>query len=121
MLHFESNLQKQKPTHREKIQKPKKISYIMLILLICSIISTATANSGHAARLALDKTSSFTNNAARLALDKTSSFTNNAPHAARLAMIAHTNNVKGVMWTAGLNERFTSQPPGKYSTRVRNK
>ena len=78
----------------------------MLILLICSIISTATANSGHAARLALDKTSSFTNN---------------APHAARLAMIAHTNNVKGVMWTAGLNERFTFQPPGKYSTRVRNK
>ena len=105
MLHFESNLQKQKPTG-EKIQKPKKISYIMLILLICSIISTATANSGHAARLALDKTSSFTNN---------------APHAARLAMIAHTNNVKGVMWTAGLNERFTFQPPGKYSTRVRNK
>ena len=105
MLHFESNLQKQKPTG-EKIQKPQKISYIMLILLICSIISTATANSGHAARLALDKTSSFTNN---------------APHAARLAMIAHTNKVKGVMWTAGLNERFTSQPPGKYSTRVRNK
>ena len=78
-------------------QKNPKIRFMFsiihcLVLVCAAVLSTAAVSSSAASPTNID--------------------TNKAPHVARLAMITLTNNIKDVLWTAGINERFSTTPPG---------